>query len=199
MMKKKEAIVTEPEMVYARATTAAPAARGVLMQYIVPKKDQSFLEDMAQVRGWKNVQKMPAKRSAHLDESLRQIANGEYFEASSAEEMCEQILGKGRRKNHVPNSRTERAMKEALEDMKAGRVHQYDSVDDMFDQILGKGWKAKTKTGATAKKSLRASAPTKKLSRLEEAIQQVERGEVFSAVSVDDMFDQILGKGWRTK
>lgn len=110
-MKKKEAIVKEPEMVYANATTTA---RGVLMQYIVPKKDQSFLEDMAHVRGWEAVgsgsETMPkakkkatsvlAKRAApvrypHLDESLRQIENGEYFEASSAEEMCEQIFGKG--------------------------------------------------------------------------------------------------------
>lgn len=131
MMKKKEAIVTEPEMVYARATTAAPAARGVLMQYIVPKKDQSFLEDMAQVRGWKMVEK--AKRLSGLDKAIQEVKRGEVWEYASVEDMFDQILGKGRRKKHVPNACTLKAMKDARE----GRVFHAESPQDLIKQILG--------------------------------------------------------------
>ena len=134
--------VAEPEMVYGRGR----AMQGCLMQYIVPKKDRSFLEDMARVRGWKSVEENTPRRKTS---------------------------------NHVPNACTVRAMKDALE----GRVHHAKNVEDLFKQV----------------EKRRSASPKKKLSGLEKAIQEVERGEVWEYDSVDDMFDQILGKGWRTK
>lgn len=126
-MKSKEAKVAEPEMVYGRGR----AMQGCLMQYIVPEKDRSFLEDIAKVRGWKS------------------------FE---------------------------------------------NQVDIEQPTVRRRATDKKKENPPKVCCSRRAFVPTKKkLSRLEESIQQVERGEVFSADSVDDMFDQILGKGWRTK
>lgn len=106
--KSKDMTVAEPEMVYGQGR----AMQGGLMLYIVPKKDRSFLEDMAKVRGWKSLEK----------------------------DMFDQILGKGRKaktnketSHHEPNACTVRAMKDAL----AGRVFRAKSPQDLIQQILG--------------------------------------------------------------
>ena len=176
-MKKREMTVAEPEMVYGRAM------QGCLMHCIVPKKDQSFFEDLAKVRSWKIIE------------------NQEKIEQPKARRMAKSNTATSK---HEPNACTVRAMKEALEDMKAGRVHQYDSVDDMFDQILGKGWKAKTNTKAPVKtarvkRSVAPKAEGKRSAHLDESLRQIENGEYFEASSAEEMCEQIFGKGWRTK
>ncbi|MDE5608866.1 MAG: hypothetical protein K2I66_00605 [Bacteroidales bacterium] len=145
-MKKREMTVAEPEMVYGRAM------QGCLMHCIVPKKDQSFFEDLAKVRSWKIIENQEkieqpkarrmakVKKLSRLEESIQQVERGEVFSANSAEEMCEQILGKGWKtktktatSNHEPNACTVRAMKDALE----GRVFRAKSPQDLIKQILG--------------------------------------------------------------
>ena len=108
--KSKDAMVAEPEMVYGWGGVM----EGYFMQYVVPKKDVSFVRDLAKVRGWKLYDKKEAGMYRHSELS--------------------------------------KTIKKAMEDVKAGRVYHADSVDDMFEQILGKGWKEKDKTMATGKK-----------------------------------------------
>lgn len=94
-------MAAEPEVVYGQGR----GMQGCLMQYIVPKKDRSFLEDMAKVRGWKSVenqakiekpmQKKPAKRLSGLEKAIQEVERGEVFSADSVDDMFDQILGKG--------------------------------------------------------------------------------------------------------
>lgn len=109
------------------------------MQYVVPAKDKSFVEDMAKARGWEAVTTTPTMKPAKVDKAQ----------------------GAGRK--------TQAAKQ------KAGSV---------LCACISKN---------------KPSVTSRRLSGLEKAILEIERGEIFSAASVDDMVEQILGKGWRTK
>ena len=111
-MKKREMTVAEPEMVYGRAM------QGCLMQCIVPKKDQSFFEDLAKVRSWKIIE------------------NQEKIEQPKARRKAETKTG-------APTKKKLSGLEKAIQEVERGEVWEYDSVDDMFDQILGKGWRTK--------------------------------------------------------
>ena len=166
-MKKREMTVAEPEMVYGRAM------QGCLMQCIVPKKDQSFFEDLAKVRSWKIIE------------------NQEKIEKPKA------------RRSASPKKKLSR-LEESIQQVERGEVCEYDSVDDMFDKVLGKGWKTKTNTKAPTKtarvkRSIAPQAECKRSAHLDESLRQIENGEYFEASSAEEMCEQIFGKGWRTK
>ncbi|MCM1169260.1 MAG: hypothetical protein NC324_04920 [Bacteroides sp.] len=71
-----------------------------LVQYLVPAKDRSFLEDMAKVQGAvrKTQAAKPSRRLIGLEKAIQEVERGEIFSAASVDDVFEQILGKGRRK-----------------------------------------------------------------------------------------------------
>lgn len=216
--KSKEAVVAEPAMVYGRAAApvAAPAALGVLKQYFVPKKDLSFLEDMARVRGWKPVEAdSPWATGGHEPnactvKAMKDALAGRVHHADSVEDMFNQIFEKGR--TAVPKTAAAKKKEKPLRapakikacvklaaPMKAKKRRKTGLDRALEDVKAGRIHRYDSVEDLFSKIEKEPTKPAKKMSELEKAVREVERGEVWEYDSVDDMFNQILGKGWRTK
>ncbi|MCM1531272.1 MAG: hypothetical protein NC114_03255 [Ruminococcus flavefaciens] len=131
-MKTKKMIAAEPEPVYGRRGIA----RGCLVQYVVPAKDKSFVEDLAKVRGWELPDIKKEKNLATLKVAKTKSANAKVSPTASIKvtnRFAKQRVSKAKGGEYKPNACTIKAMADA----RAGRVFHAKSPKDLIKQILG--------------------------------------------------------------
>lgn len=73
------------------------------------------------------------------------------------------------------------------------------TMDAIWTLIMNQSKTARRKLSKRLNDVVASESDVTKTAGYKEAMQDIQQGRIYHAENVDDMFNQILGEGWRTK
>lgn len=73
------------------------------------------------------------------------------------------------------------------------------TMDAIWTLIMNQSKTARRKLSKRLNDVVASESDVTKTAGYQEAMQDIQQGRIYHAENVDDMFNQILGEGWRTK
>ena len=73
------------------------------------------------------------------------------------------------------------------------------TMDAIWTLIMNQSKTARRKLSKRLNDVVASESDVIKTAGYQEAMQDIQQGRIYHAENVDDMFNQILGEGWRTK